>query len=143
MRTRTALGVIGIVAAAAAADAQTPEPRVSVPEDLLAVLTLRGKPCGEVVELRVVTSPCRALPSPRHPRPARPACSVREDGVKVVTGESMWLELRAVDRCGNPATRILDPLDPGSEPCAEGVDPETGECCPAIAARGARSDRRP
>jgi hypothetical protein len=44
--------VIGIVAAAAAASAQAPEPRVSVPEDLLAVLTLRGKPCGEVVEHR-------------------------------------------------------------------------------------------
>lgn len=52
MRTRTILGAVAILAAAASGGAQSPGSRVSVPEDLLAVLTLRGKPCGEVVDYR-------------------------------------------------------------------------------------------
>jgi hypothetical protein len=53
--------------------------------------------CGEVVELRLLAAPCPARP----PKSPRVAVSVRSDGVKVVLGESIELEVTASDACDN------------------------------------------
>ena len=49
---QVSLWIVLAVLGATATGAQTPEPTVTVPEDLLAVLSLRGKPCGQVVNHR-------------------------------------------------------------------------------------------
>ncbi|MDH3521627.1 MAG: hypothetical protein OEM49_14335 [Myxococcales bacterium] len=49
-RVRLTLLMLGVAwAAPGLAQEETPPSRVEVPADLLAVITLRGKPCGEVV----------------------------------------------------------------------------------------------
>ena len=84
--------------------------------------------CGELVEIHLVAPPCPASP----PSSAVTSLTINEEGLKVVTGESVVLEVSGVDRCGNVGSAQFDPaVEPAPPPCAQ-VLPD-GSCCPAIA----------
>jgi hypothetical protein len=90
--------------------------------------------CGEAVELRLDPPPCPA----RKPRPARPALSVTSAGVKVIRGERLTVQVRAVDACGNASppcavdpARTADPGRPGLALLEPPADPK----CPVSPCR--------
>jgi hypothetical protein len=83
--------------------------------------------CGEVVEVRLLAPVC-----PARPRAPRSSLSVNSLGIKVVTGESVVLEVTGTDRCGNGAADAFDPALRPSPLCDERLD--DGTCCAAVAA---------
>ena len=83
--------------------------------------------CGELVEIRLAAPPCPAS-SPTSPGSS---LGVTSEGTKVVTGESVVLEVTASDACGNSAAASWDPAAEPSPDCEEVLADRT--CCPPIA----------
>ena len=82
--------------------------------------------CGELVEIRLLGPPCPG----KRPKSPRSSLRVGSDGIKVVMGEAVVLEVTATDDCGNVASADYDPASEPSPTWDEVL--EDGTCCPAI-----------